>query len=70
MRAEIDEIEKLYAKNDPSLMQGKAFICFNRAEHRDDCYTQFKRTGFVYKLFGFGHTTLNEFFIPVRNHVF
>jgi len=63
-------METLFAKKDPSLMLGKAFICFNKAKHRDHCYKNFKRTGFIYTHFGFGENTLQQFFIPVKNRAF
>jgi hypothetical protein len=51
-------------------MLGKAFISFNRASHRNECYSRYKRTGFFYKNFGFGENTIEEFLIEVGGKTF
>lgn len=65
IQQEIGELEQEYRLNNSEHMIGKAYIMFNRAEHRDSCYERYKRTGFTYKYFGFGEKTVDQFYLPI-----
>lgn len=57
LRDKVKEFEKRFVKKDPTLMIGKAFIMFNLTEDRDKFYERFKRVGFFYERFKYGHKT-------------
>lgn len=65
LQQEIAEMEQEFRLQDSEHMIGKAYIFFNRAEHRDHCFERYKRTGFTYKCFGFGENTDDKFYLPI-----
>jgi len=50
-------------------MIGKAFIYFNRAEHRDFCFERFRRKGWLYKLLGTGENVKDKFIFKVEGKI-
>lgn len=75
LEQKIEIWEKRFEREEVEFMIGKAYVCFNRGEHRDHCFKKFKRSGFLYEWFGVGAKTQDDLMLNVfgqekKLHVF
>ena len=65
---DIEAWEEVYRQDKTDYMIGKAFVTFNSAISRNECFDRFSRSGLVYTLFGAGNETTEDLCINLNGN--
>jgi len=63
LRNQVKDWDDRFQADDPTIMTGMAFVCFNKGIYRDEIYNTYKKTGFWYDWFGIGSFFNHRIFV-------